>query len=51
MRVCFFVSTAVVAPTAFLCRLQYVCMYVRMYEKKNEKRIITMVVEAKKKRN
>jgi hypothetical protein len=36
MRVCFFVSTAVVAPTAFLCRLQYVCAYV-WKEKREEK--------------
>jgi hypothetical protein len=37
MRVCFFVSTAVVGPTtAFLCRLQYVCAYV-WKEKREEK--------------
>jgi len=51
--VCFFVSTAAAAPPAFLFRLQYVCMYVRMYEKKNEKRNMMMMMmkdEEKKKK-
>jgi uncharacterized membrane protein YfcA len=54
VRVCFFVSTAAAAaaPTAFLFRLQsvwmYVCMYVRMYEKKNETRNMMMKDEEKK---
>jgi len=56
--VCCFVSTAAPAtPTAFLFRLQYVCMYgwmyVRMYEKKNEKRnmMMMMMKDEEKKRN
>jgi len=55
VRVCCFVSTAAAAPTAFLFRLQYVCMYVRMYEKKNEKRNMMMMMmvvkDEEKKRN